>query len=357
MNETDYNFHKSNSTYFTDLDIARTQLVTAIMCKGIRGIGKYPEQKNSGWSFANTTRAARAINLPTKSYEGSPSKKEKSKTAFLQIGALAGSGNTESGINTPQRSSSPQRSGSPSASLTAPQASQSLTEAEFMAEAQKPGNLLIALGGTSCAFHREIPPYTRFEMWTRVLSWDRKWIYVVCHFVEAGAFDPPRYILQPWKGVRSWMVRGAGGTNTLAVMSDAEKKTLFRKKIYASSISKYVVKKGRLTIPPELVLERSEMLPPRPPGVKSAFSTPQTTDSPKQETPESGSTLDVFEESLFPDSDGASGEEWTWEKCEKMRLKGLKLAQHFDALDGLRETFDGGEDGSMGVFTDLIGNI
>src|SRR5438045_3403928 len=27
--ETDYNLHKSNSTYFSDLDMARTQLVTA----------------------------------------------------------------------------------------------------------------------------------------------------------------------------------------------------------------------------------------------------------------------------------------------------------------------------------------
>jgi hypothetical protein len=55
MSEMDYNFHKSNSTYFTDLDIARTHLATAILRKGIRGV---KEQDNETYSFRNTSRAA-----------------------------------------------------------------------------------------------------------------------------------------------------------------------------------------------------------------------------------------------------------------------------------------------------------
>lgn len=186
---------------------------------------------------------------------------------------------------------------------------------------------------------------------------------MVSHFVEAGAFRPPRYVLQPWKGVGTWVVKGEKGKGLtgkeLKGMSAEEKRRFWRRKIYASSISKYVVKKGRLTIPPELVLARSEMLPPKPPGAKSTFETgytpPKIDSPPNGETPESGSTLDVMEESLF--NEERSEGEWTWEKCEAMRVKGLKLAQHFDALDGLRETFDGGEMGVMGVYTDLIGNI
>ena len=34
--ETDYNLHKSNSTYFSDMDISRTQLFTAIIRNGIK---------------------------------------------------------------------------------------------------------------------------------------------------------------------------------------------------------------------------------------------------------------------------------------------------------------------------------
>ena len=123
----DYNFHKSNGTYFTDLDIARTHLVTAILRKGIRGIGKYPENAgNVGWSFANTTRAAgqprgvreiavvgddegkeRSREQEAEGGDGG-GKGKTSKAPFLRISALAGSGNTESGVNTPNRVATPQ---------------------------------------------------------------------------------------------------------------------------------------------------------------------------------------------------------------------------------------------------------
>lgn len=295
------------------------------------------------------------------------------KPAFLQINALTGSGHTESGLNTPMRSSTPQPGSPPPSQLPSsvqseaqqPQpdstktGSRPLAESQWWSAASQPGNLLVALGGNACIYHREIPLYKRFEIWTRILSWDRKWVYIVSHFVEAGAFKPPRYILQPSKGVKPWVVKGEK-MDEFKGMSEEEKKSAWRKRIYASSVSKYVVKKGRLTIPPELVLQRSEMLPPKPPGAKSTFEMgymPPKMEEGKQEqgTPESGSTFDVLEESLFQNED--SEDEWTWEKCERMRLKGLKLAQHFDALDGLRKAFDGGEDGVMGVFTDLVGNI
>ena len=36
------------------------------------------------------------------------------------------------------------------------------------------GILGAALGAVSCSFRKEINPFERYEMWTRVLSWDRK---------------------------------------------------------------------------------------------------------------------------------------------------------------------------------------
>lgn len=38
------------------------------------------------------------------------------------------------------------------------------------------GILGAALGAVSCSFRKEINPFERYEMWTRVLSWDRKWV-------------------------------------------------------------------------------------------------------------------------------------------------------------------------------------
>ncbi|KAJ9148845.1 Capsule polysaccharide biosynthesis protein [Pleurostoma richardsiae] len=53
-----------------------------------------------------------------------------------------------------------------------------------------PNQLLMVLGGAQCVWRKEIKPYQSYELWTRVLSWDEKWIYLVSHFVERGRFVP-----------------------------------------------------------------------------------------------------------------------------------------------------------------------
>ena len=58
-----------------------------------------------------------------------------------------------------------------------------------------PTHFTMILGGTSCTWHREIKPYQPYELWTRVISWDDKWLYVVTHFVEAGMFRPDEYVM------------------------------------------------------------------------------------------------------------------------------------------------------------------
>lgn len=100
--EMDYNLHKSNSTYFSDMDISRTHLFTAIIRNGIK--------KNSRLYGAKKSAVAGAV------------------------GATDGSR----------------------------------------------GRHLIALGGISCLFKKEILPYKKYEMWTRVLCWDRKWYDLPC---------------------------------------------------------------------------------------------------------------------------------------------------------------------------------
>ena len=47
----------------------------------------------------------------------------------------------------------------------------------------------LALGGTCCIFRREIKPYALFEIHSRALSWDHKWLYIISHFVEPGSYQ------------------------------------------------------------------------------------------------------------------------------------------------------------------------
>lgn len=259
--------------------------------------------------------------------------------------------------------------------LHPPSSTQGMSAAEFEATSKGAGRLVVALGSVACFFHREIAPYKKYEIWTRLLTYDRKWLYLVSFFVERGAFRPVgddegrgAYILQPWKRGRK------AGSPREETSEDSRQK--IRRKIYASSIAKYVIKKGRLTVPPERVLTRCGMLPEKPAGVTTSW--PGDASGQCDETRESGlprnaggnggtsaaataadssGMLNVLEESLFPEEDEADGGEWTWEKMEKERQRGMRFARVYDSLDCLREGFDGGEKGVLGTFSDFVGGI
>lgn len=144
LSEIDFNWHKSNSTYYSDLDIARTHLLCTLFSVGI--------------DRARHKHGNGIINLRKDSFT-------------------------------------------------------------------------IKLGAVKCSFRREIRPYERYEMWTRVLSWETKWLYTITHFVRK---DP----------------KSKGTT------------------VCATAISQCVFKSGRRTIPPEVMLRTSGLWPheifPRP---------------------------------------------------------------------------------------------
>ena len=144
----------------------------------------------------------------------------------------------------------------------------------------KKGRFEIRLGGVSCLFRKEIRPYEKFEVWTRVLAWDQKWLYVICHFVKPGVVKPKRYTLQPWRKGKhqqqqqeedpsetegsSSSRNGSGGNGNPTTTTPSSSAP--HPAIFAAGIAKYVCKKGRLTIPPERVLRASKLLPPKPPA-------------------------------------------------------------------------------------------
>ncbi|KAF2792127.1 hypothetical protein K505DRAFT_279392 [Melanomma pulvis-pyrius CBS 109.77] len=245
--EMDYNIHKSNSTYFSDMDISRTSLFTALIRNAIR--------KNS--RLYGKKKGVEVLHNP-----GAPR-----------------------------------------------------------------GKHVIALGGIMCLFKREILPYQKFEMWTRLLCWDQKWFYLVTHLVRPGVAKPPSYTLQPWKKGKKTEFEG----------DEEEKATREKLKgaIFATALAKYVIKRGRITVPPEIALQDADMVPMKPEGWVY-----------KGKASENGD-VDV----LLPKP---AGEEWTWDVIEEERLRGLSFAENFVAMDGLHEVWDGGKKGVLGEYVDLL---
>ncbi|KAK5136455.1 hypothetical protein LTR08_003100 [Meristemomyces frigidus] len=266
--DCDYNLHKSNSTYFADLDVARAHAMGLLIRTGMARLNRGDE-------------------------EGLP----------------------------------------PSTRSTT-------------------GRYGVALGAVSCFFQKEIAPLQQYEIHTRVLSWDRKWLYLVSHVVRKGAIKPDRYVLQPWK--KSERRKGE-------VRKDDED---LKKLVFATSLARYVFKKGRLTINPEVVLERSRLLPPRPAGVgmppREESSRDTSTPASVPDTPlqnggltgpetvatEVSSRLGDFAAHQTPEGD----ESWTWEDMESERLRGLKLAMHFDSLSALHNELRDGD--ALGEYGD-----
>ena len=235
--EIDYNLHKSNSTYFADLDVSRSHLVTYLVRPSLRKV-------------AQNEKTRLVLDPAT----GRPLK----------------------------------------------------------------GSLGVALGAVECSFKREIAGYRPYEMWSRVLSWDRKWFFIVTHFVPRGAAKPT-----------SWLDPGFARSKT---RGSGDAAGGWEKKIYASAISKYVFKVGRFTVHPAIVLGASGLLPERPGGWTSGDN--QLGDE----------SVDVSDVDLSVEG------EWDWRRIEAQRRKGMNLATHFQELDGLINEFDGGRHGALGKF-------
>lgn len=237
--ETDYNMHKSNSTYFTDLDIARTHLVLHLLGRGMKSVreGKTPILDKEG--------------------------------------------------------------------------------------KEVPGKLGTALGSVFCSWKKEIVPYKGYEIWSRILSWDRKWLVMVSYFVEKGKVLPTGFD----------MGSSLGATGPVRRRTDVANNADFQKHVYATAVSRYVFKKGRFTVHPSILIEASGLLPDRPgEGWRGGES--------ETGTPEDLSDVEV----------DLSNAEWDWRAVESKRREGSVFADHFGALDGLHVQFDGGKADALGRF-------
>ena len=149
----------------------------------------------------------------------------------------------------------------------------------------------IALGGTSCVFKREIKPLQRYEVWSRVLSWDAKWLVVVSYFVKAGTH---RNVM---RGLRKEAKPKEG--------SELEKAIL------AVGVTRYVFKDGRRTTPPEEVLRTMGLYPSATTG---------------------GDSSDIY---------------------SSLREPGKDVVGHFGSLDSLPSHFADASSSILGHYSDL----
>ncbi|KAH7166546.1 hypothetical protein EDB81DRAFT_919033 [Dactylonectria macrodidyma] len=158
-----------------------------------------------------------------------------------------------------------------------------------------PDHFIMILGAAQCVWRKEILPYQPYELWTRVLSWDEKWIYLVSHFVKPGLFKPTEYLMQSNPRVSGKNVKKEGPKDR-------------QKAVYASSVARYVFKNQKRTVPPEQVLRECGLLP-------------------------------EDEEAL--------------KEVERLRLKWLDTAQLKCGWDTVHDLFEPG-DAALGRFTDLL---
>jgi hypothetical protein len=116
----------------------------------------------------------------------------------------------------------------------------------------------VALGAVSCNFKRELKPYEPYEMWTRVLTWDEKWIYILTHFVKKGAVKPKAFTLYPEQNAKELRKK-----KSIKDMKEHEsvKAMEANPAVVATALSKCVFKAGRRTISPYMMMKTSGVLP------------------------------------------------------------------------------------------------
>jgi hypothetical protein len=114
----------------------------------------------------------------------------------------------------------------------------------------------LALGAVSCSFKRELKPYESYELWTRVLTWDEKWIYIVTHFVRKGAVLPSKYTLYPQQNSPEQVEELKRRDSTSSTCSEDGNEA-----VVATALSKCVFKQGRRTVSPDFMLKVSGIMP------------------------------------------------------------------------------------------------
>lgn len=203
----------------------------------------------------------------------------------------------------------------------------------------------LALGAVSCSFKRELKPYESYELWTRVLSWDEKWIYIVTHFVRKGAVMPSNYSLYPQQN-SSEQNDNSRRSSTTSMDHDNEQ---LNEAVVATALSKCVFKQGRRTVSPAMMLKASGLMPVE--SLDKAVEAFHNT-KPVFQPPFSSTSSDSGIE--MEDGDVVETE---MSKVERERQRGMKVALSLavQAQTALEMEFTGEEEAALGRHSDGTG--
>lgn len=161
--------------------------------------------------------------------------------------------------------------------------------------------LIAALGGVTCLFRREVKAYQQYDIVSRVLTWDEKWLYIVSYFVKPSKSHPTEIV---------------------------------EDRILASALSRYVFKQGRQTVQPVDVLRNSGLLSGEAAADYDALvadvaaAPPQRLRLPSRDLNDGSAQL-----RKEPDAEHT----WTWRHVEVERQSGLQIARHMVGLDALQK--------------------
>lgn len=214
------------------------------------------------------------------------------------------------------------------------------------------GRFKVILGSVHTTFLKEIKPYERYSVRSRILGWDRKWIVIGSVFVRPkNATDRKRE-----KKEAERRARITGKSEAAAQVTDRGEV------LFATALSKYVVKKGRFTVPPERCWKSAGWFPAKGAGETPPLGLDSSTIATPDTEPVNG-VVKITEEDLRRkaqetaaravekleqtkqavgegDPDAAdeacqrAASRWSWSDIEAERSRGMQIADNWFRLDG-----------------------
>lgn len=166
----------------------------------------------------------------------------------------------------------------------------------------------LALAGVGFTFHKAIRPRQKYEIHTRVLSWDEKSLHLISHFVERGACDRA-YVWDQQQPHHDPEMSLEGPRDSQTFDHEADSRSV----VLATGIAKIVLKHGRRTIPPSQFLSDCGLLP------------------------QQGSDVTQFSSCRRPEGENLTN---IRESIEKRRARGQQVAEHIHGLAAGRSFYD-----------------
>lgn len=203
----------------------------------------------------------------------------------------------------------------------------------------KNGIMTAMLGSTYTHFKREIPTGYPYEVWSRILTWDQKWLYIVTHFVQKGKIIPKASVTEIIND-RKPDAKNVNASNRAFKVPKALSQSDVEHSIFGTSISKCVFKKGRMTVSPNRVLAASGLL-------STAITNKSEIDLTGSQNSIDPKTKDLFSRETTTQYSNNELDE----HIEEERVKGMKFAYLVSELEDLQGHLLKDQELSDGVIT------